>query len=57
MQSQRDYHWRDLRFGEQFVEIYEQGEDGRYTVDTFVCHAGVRMADDTPGAMPTSLRS
>ena len=33
MQSQHDYHWRDLRFGEQFVEIYAQGEDGRYTVD------------------------
>ncbi|MBX7207225.1 MAG: hypothetical protein K1X78_02845 [Verrucomicrobiaceae bacterium] len=33
MQSQHDYHWRDVRFGEQFVDIYSPGRDGRYTVD------------------------
>lgn len=33
MQSQRDYHWRDVRFGEQFVDIYAEGPNGTYTVD------------------------
>lgn len=33
MQSQRDYRWSDIRFGEQFVEIYTEDANGRYTVD------------------------
>ena len=33
MHSQQDYFWQDVRFGEQFVDVYEIGADGRYTVD------------------------
>jgi len=33
MQSQHDYHWRDVRFDEQFVDIYAEGPDGSYIVD------------------------
>jgi inward rectifier potassium channel len=33
MQSQRDYRWSDIRLGEQFVEIYTEDANGRYTVD------------------------
>ena len=33
VQSQQDYSWRDVRFGERFVEIYAEGDDGRITVD------------------------
>lgn len=33
MQSQQDYRWCDIRFGEQFVEIYTEDANGRYTVD------------------------
>ena len=32
VQTQKDYSWRDLRFGHRFVEIYTQ-EEGRLTVD------------------------
>src|SRR6059058_2444539 len=32
VQTQKDYSWRDLRFGHRFVEIYAQ-EEGRLTVD------------------------
>src|SRR6059058_579497 len=32
VQTQKDYSWRDLRFGHRFVEIYTQ-EGGRLTVD------------------------
>ena len=32
--SQHDYSWQDIRFGEQFVEIYtQQPEDGKWMVD------------------------
>lgn len=33
MQSQQDYSWKDVRFGEKFVDVYAQSSDGRYTVD------------------------
>ncbi len=33
MQSQQDYTWKDVRFGEKFVDVYAPGPDGRYTVD------------------------
>ncbi|MBA3832175.1 MAG: ATP-sensitive inward rectifier potassium channel 10 [Chthoniobacterales bacterium] len=33
VQSQRDYTWRDIHFGERFVDIYRQTDDGRLTVD------------------------
>ena len=30
---QKDYSWRDVRFGERFVEIYTETGEGRLTVD------------------------
>ncbi|MGN6734452.1 MAG: ion channel [Candidatus Binatia bacterium] len=33
VQTQRDYTWRDVRFGERFAEIYSEPTDGRLTVD------------------------
>lgn len=33
VQTQQDYSWRDVRFGERFVEIYTQSGHGQLTVD------------------------
>jgi inward rectifier potassium channel len=33
VQTQQDYTWRDVRFGERFVEIYTQSGRGQLTVD------------------------
>jgi inward rectifier potassium channel len=33
VQSQQDYAVEDIRFGERFVDVYEELEDGRLTVD------------------------
>ena len=33
VQTQQNYTWRDIRFGERFVEIYTDQRDGRLTVD------------------------
>jgi hypothetical protein len=33
VQTQQDYTWRDVRFGERFVDIYIELEQGRLTVD------------------------
>ena len=33
VQSQKDYSWRDVVFGERFVEIYTETGEGRLTVD------------------------
>jgi inward rectifier potassium channel len=33
VQTQQDYTWRDVRFGERFVEIYTDHRNGRLTVD------------------------
>jgi inward rectifier potassium channel len=33
VQTQQDYTWRDIRFGERFVEIYTDHGEGRLTVD------------------------
>jgi len=33
VQSQHDYTWQDIRFGERFVDIYTDHGDGRLTVD------------------------
>jgi inward rectifier potassium channel len=33
VQAQQDYTWRDVRFGERFVEIYSQSGRGQLTVD------------------------
>ena len=33
VQTQQNYTWRDIRFGERFVEIYTDHRDGRLSVD------------------------
>jgi inward rectifier potassium channel len=33
VQSAQDYAWEDIRFGERFVDVYTELEDGRLTVD------------------------
>lgn len=33
VQAQTDYSWRDVRFGERFVDIYTPEGDGKLTVD------------------------
>jgi inward rectifier potassium channel len=33
VQAQQDYSWRDIRFGERFVEIYSESGKGQLTVD------------------------
>jgi hypothetical protein len=33
VQSQQDYSFADVRWGERFVEIYEESEDGKLQVD------------------------
>jgi inward rectifier potassium channel len=33
VQTQRDYSWRDIQFGNRFVEIYTDHGEGRLTVD------------------------
>jgi len=44
VQTQKDYSWRDIRFGHRFVEIYTQDE-GRLTVDYG------RLHDTEPAAL------
>jgi inward rectifier potassium channel len=45
VQSQKDYSWRDIRFGERFVEIYTETGEGRLTVDYG------RLHDTEPAAL------
>jgi inward rectifier potassium channel len=33
VQTQQDYTWRDVRFGQRFVEIYTESGQGQLTVD------------------------
>jgi hypothetical protein len=33
VQTQKDYSWRDVQFGNRFVEIYTEHGGGRLTVD------------------------
>ena len=33
VQSQQDYNWDEVRWGERFVDVYEQTEDGKLKVD------------------------
>jgi hypothetical protein len=33
VQTHQDYTWRDIRFGERFVEIYTDEGGGKLTVD------------------------
>lgn len=49
VQSQKDYSWRDVRFGERFVEIYTEMGGGRLTVDYG------RLHDTEPVPISSSL--
>ena len=33
VQTRKDYSWRDIQFGNRFVEIYTDHGQGRLTVD------------------------
>ena len=33
VQSLQTYHWNEVRFGERFVEVYDEGENGQLIVD------------------------
>jgi hypothetical protein len=33
-----DYSWREIKFGERFVEMYTDHGDGRLTVDYGLLH-------------------
>lgn len=43
VQSQKDYTWRDIRFGERFVEIYTETGEGKLTVDYGRLHETERV--------------
>ncbi len=45
VQSQRDYIWSDVRFGERFVDIYEETADGRLSVDYGRLHETERVGE------------
>lgn len=53
VQSQQDYLWRDVRFGERFVEIYTEDDDGRLTVD----YGRLHETEPDAGAASGTLRS
>jgi inward rectifier potassium channel len=38
VQTQMDYSWREIKFGERFVEMYTDHGDGRLTVDYGLLH-------------------
>ncbi len=46
VQSQQDYSWEDIRFGQRFVEVYEEKQDGRLIVD----YGRLHETEPAPGA-------
>jgi inward rectifier potassium channel len=46
VQSQQDYNWSDVRWGERFVDIYTENPDGKLTVDY------ARLDDTEPVPQP-----
>jgi inward rectifier potassium channel len=46
VQSAQDYAWEDIRFGERFVDVYEELPDGRLTVD----YGRLHETEPVPGA-------
>ena len=50
VQTQHDYTWRDVRFGERFVEIYSEPSDGKLTVDFGRLHDTEPVGEPTPPA-------
>lgn len=50
VQTQYDYTWRELRFGERFVEIYSEPADGKLTVDFGRLHDTEPVVESTSRA-------
>lgn len=48
VQSQTGYIWSDVRFGQRFVEIYKDREDGRLEVDYGRVHETEPVPDSNP---------
>jgi inward rectifier potassium channel len=48
VQSSRDYNWRQIRFGHRFVEIYNDIDSNRYTVD----YGRLHDTESAEGALP-----
>jgi inward rectifier potassium channel len=60
VQTQKDYTWRDLRFGQRFVEIYTEHGGGRLTVDYGRIHDTEAAALETigrDGSLPPASQS
>jgi inward rectifier potassium channel len=51
VQTQQDYTWRDVRFGERFVEIYSEPDHGKLTVDFGRLHDTEPVSEQS---MPTT---
>jgi inward rectifier potassium channel len=49
VQSSRDYTWRQMRFGRRFVEIYNDIDSNRYTVDYGRLHDTEPVSEVVPG--------
>ncbi len=45
VQSQQAYNWRDISFGERFVEIYTENPDGSFIVDYGRLHETEKVSD------------
>jgi inward rectifier potassium channel len=56
VQSQQDYSYDDIRWGERFVDIYEQRDDGKLQVDYGRIHdtEPIPKAEDRSGKQKTS---
>ncbi len=64
VQTQKDYTWRDIRFGQRFVEIYTEHGGGRLTVDYGRIHEtepasslGLRGSGNSPRLITGRLRN
>jgi inward rectifier potassium channel len=58
VQTSKEYSWRDIRFGERFVEIYTDHGDGRLTVDYGRLHeTEPAPANDLAHKVPSPDRS
>jgi inward rectifier potassium channel len=60
VQTQKDYTWRDVRFGHRFVEIYTEHGGGRLTVDYGRLHdtepVGFAITEADTMALPSAER-
>jgi len=50
VQTQHDYTWRDVRFGERFAEIYSEPSQGKLTVDFGRLHDTEPVGEQTTPA-------